>query len=101
MYSSKLHFGTEHREFVRDVTNVLISYTPVSGIFDTIKFGKKWLHKKRMAHRVARYLQRTDRRNFIKARSRRIRASYERWGRRYNTHSDLPPQLIARMRELN
>jgi hypothetical protein len=71
-YSSKLHIGAEHKEFVADVTNVIIGYTPISGVLATIKFGQKWLNQKRMPHRVASYMAKNDRKNFIKARSKRI-----------------------------
>jgi hypothetical protein len=83
-YSYKLHLASEHVEFVKDVTNVIISYTPVSGIIDTVRFGQKWLRKKRMAHRVARYMAESDRRNFIKSRGRRITGLYKKWGRRHS-----------------
>jgi hypothetical protein len=72
MYVSGFRLGAEHKEFVKDVTNVVISYTPVSGIIDTIRFGQKWIRKKRMHQRVANYMSRTERKNFIKGRSRRI-----------------------------
>lgn len=77
-YSSKLHFSAEHKEFAKDLAWVLINYTPISGVIHTIKFGKKWLGEKRMPHRVASYIAENDRRSFIKARSRRIMASYGR-----------------------
>jgi hypothetical protein len=75
MNNNKLHFGAEHREFVKDVTGVIISYTPISGVVDTIRFGQKWLNKKKMPRRFASYVQKNERKSFIKSRSRRIRAT--------------------------
>jgi hypothetical protein len=75
IYSARFRLGSEHKEFVKDVTNVIISYTPLSGVRDTIKFGQKWISEKRMADRVARYIERNDRKSFIKSRGRRIRES--------------------------
>ena len=71
---ARFHFNSEHMELVKDVTWVIISYTPLSGVKDTIKFGQKWLYKKRGPHRLAKYMQDNDRKNFIKARGRRLRA---------------------------
>ncbi len=70
-------------EFAVDVAKVIISYTPIVGVVDTIKFGEKWISKKRIHTRIARYMQESDRRNFIKARGRKIRASYARWDGAY------------------
>ena len=75
-YNTRFRLGSEHVEFVTDVTKVIINYTPLSGVLETIRFGQKWINKKRVAHRVARYLHESDRKSFIKARGRRIRASY-------------------------
>lgn len=65
--------ASEHKELVTDITNVIISYTPLSGVRDTIKFGQKWLRAKRGPQRVAMYIQESDRRSFIKSRGRRLR----------------------------
>ncbi len=73
--STRMHFGAEHREFAMDMVWLVINYTPLTGVIYTLKFGQKWLHEKRMPHRVARYLERNDRKNFIKTRSRRIMMS--------------------------
>jgi hypothetical protein len=65
--------ASEHKELVTDITNVIISYTPLSGVRDTIKFGQKWLSEKKGPHRVAKYIQQSDRKSFIKSRGRRLR----------------------------
>lgn len=82
--SAKFRFGTEHKEFLKDLTNVIISYTPLSGIADTLKFSHKWFGKKRVGHRVARYVKEQDRRNYIKKRSDKIRAAYSKLDKRYS-----------------
>lgn len=51
MRKGTLGFRYEHRELVKDLTNVIISYTPVSGILDTARFLDKWLLRRRKAHR--------------------------------------------------
>ena len=53
---------SEHKEVGKDILNVIISYTPLSGIFDTAKFAHKWLYRKRSIHRVARFIKRSKRR---------------------------------------
>ena len=90
MYGGNFRLGSEHKELVKDITRVIISYTPLSGVADTIRFGQKWLDKKKVPHRVARYIQENDRKNFIKARGRRIRASYEKWGTECTGPGDAP-----------
>jgi hypothetical protein len=78
VYRNKLHLSSEHKEFAKDVTNMVIGYTPISGVIATINFGQKWLSKKRMPHRIARYMEKKERKNFIKTRSRRILISRSR-----------------------
>jgi hypothetical protein len=68
-------YSSEHKEFVMDVGNVIISYTPISGVLATIKFSQKWFSEKKVPHRVARYIHESDRKSFIKTRSRRIMVS--------------------------
>lgn len=80
IYNGRLRLNSEHKEFARDITNVIISYTPVSGIIDTIRFGSKWFHKRKMHSRVSNYLKERERRNHRKAKSRKIRDSYRRIG---------------------
>jgi len=74
IYGGKLRLGSEHKELLKDVAWVVINYTPVSGVIHTIKFGQKWLYSKKGPHRVATYLAESDRRSFIKTRSRRIKS---------------------------
>ena len=70
----KIHIKHEHREVLNDLKNVVISYTPVSGIIDTAKFLNKWLFKRRKIHKVSRHLN---------SRYRMFRL--ERMARRYNS----------------
>jgi hypothetical protein len=77
-YGAKLHLNAEHKEFVKDVTNILIGYTPISGMVGMITFGEKWINKKKVPHRFAKYVHKNDRKNFIKSRSRRLKALHER-----------------------
>jgi hypothetical protein len=77
-HADKLRLKTEHKEFVKDLTNVIISYTPISGISDTLKFTHKWFGKKRVGHRVARFMKVRERKNYIKSRTKRIIASQRR-----------------------
>jgi hypothetical protein len=70
--ASKLRLNPEHKEFARDLTNVIISYTPISGLFDTLKFSHKWFGKRRVGHRIHRHLSVQGRRMYIKSRSRKI-----------------------------
>lgn len=80
MTSRSLRLNSEHVEFAKDVVMVIVNYTPISGVIATYNFGKKWIADKRGAHRFAAYVAKSDRRNFIKARSRRIKASYASYG---------------------
>ena len=67
----KLKLNPEYKEFFKDLSNVVISYTPVSGFFDTLKFSHKWFGKRKVAHRIHAHVQRTSRRSYIKSRSKR------------------------------
>ena len=58
MGGSKFNFRYEHVEFLNDLKNVVISYTPLSGILDTLKFLNKWLLKRKKANRVVSKINR-------------------------------------------
>jgi hypothetical protein len=47
----------EHKEAGKDFINVVISYTPLSGIIDTIRFIHKWLFKKQAGQRIAKHIE--------------------------------------------
>lgn len=47
----------EHEEMGKDIINVLISYTPLSGFMDTAKFVHKWAVKKKGVKRIARHVR--------------------------------------------
>jgi hypothetical protein len=96
-YSSKLRLNPEHKAFIKDLTNVLISYTPISGIFDTVKFSHKWIGTRRIAHRVATHIMVESRRSFIKSHSRKISEKYRRLGRKYHLDSNESFQIIAKV----
>ncbi len=70
--SGKLRLNPEQKAFVKDLSTVVISYTPVSGVVDTVKFGHKWFGKRRVGHRIARQIKRQNRRSYIKSRGRRV-----------------------------
>jgi hypothetical protein len=70
----KFNVKYEHREFLNDLKNVVISYTPLSGLFDTAKFLNKWILKKRKVHKLGRHM------------NRRFRMfTLERTAKRYNS----------------
>ncbi|MGD0728644.1 MAG: hypothetical protein ABR981_01045 [Candidatus Micrarchaeaceae archaeon] len=54
----KFNIKYEHREVLNDVKNVIISYTPLSGIYDTAKFFNKWLFKKKKINKVSNHIGR-------------------------------------------
>lgn len=54
MRKSKINLKYEHKELLHDVKNVVISYTPISGIYDTFKFLNKWLIQRKKMHRFGR-----------------------------------------------
>lgn len=70
--SIKLHMSPEHIAFFKDLGAVVVSYTPASGVVDTIKFGHKWLGKRKAGHRIAKYIKKRSRRIYIKSRGKRI-----------------------------
>lgn len=70
--SGRLHLNPEHRAFVKDLTAVIVSYTPVSGVVDTVRFSHKWFGKRKVGHRIAKRIKRRNRRSYIKGRGRRI-----------------------------
>ena len=78
--SGKLHLNPEHKAFVKDLTNVIVSYTPVSGVVDTVKFSHKWFGKRRVGHRIAKQIKRHNRRSYIKSRGRRVAGKRRRSG---------------------
>jgi hypothetical protein len=85
MDSNKLHLSPEHKAFFKDLTNVIISYTPVSGVVDTIKFSHKWFGKRKVAHRIASYVKTRNRRNYIKSRSKKINKNHRKSSRKEAT----------------
>ncbi len=68
---ARIHLNPEHKAFVKDLATVLVSYTPVSGVFDTVKFSHKWFGKRRVGQRMAKRIRKSNRRSYIKARGRR------------------------------
>ena len=52
----KYNINKEHEEIGKDLFNVIISYTPLSGFIDTAKFVHKWTVKKKGVHRLARHV---------------------------------------------
>lgn len=72
-YEGKLRLGREHKAFLKDLTNVVISYTPLSGLVDTVKFSHKWLGKRKVHSRIHKYMLKRERRNHIKTRGRMIK----------------------------
>ncbi len=89
----------EHKAFIKDLTYVVISYTPASGIVDTIKFSHKWFGKKRSIRRTIKHVRVLNRKSFIKNRSRKIKESYKRLGRMYHLGAGESPAVISRIRE--
>lgn len=100
MYGNKLRLSNEHKSFIKDLAIVVISYTPVSGIFDTIRFSHKWFGKKRSIRRTIRYMKNNNRRNYIKSRSMKIKGSYRKFEKKYNLGSGTSFLTIAKMREI-
>jgi hypothetical protein len=96
---SKSRLNAEHKAFLKDLTNVLISYTPFSGIVDTIKFSHKWFGKKRTAHRFASYVITQDRKNHIKSRSRKIKYFHMNLSKKYNLDRFESPHVISQIKE--
>jgi hypothetical protein len=76
--SGNFHLNPEHRAFVKDLTAVIVSYTPVSGVVDTVRFGHKWFGKRKVGHRIAKQIKRRNRRSYIKGRGRRIASKRRR-----------------------
>ncbi|MFI5412462.1 MAG: hypothetical protein ACHQX1_01065 [Candidatus Micrarchaeales archaeon] len=102
-YIVSLHLGlsAEHRAFIRDLMGVIISYTPVSGITDTIKFSHKWFGKKRSIRRTIKYMKNVNRKTYIKKRNKKIKEAYSRLARRYNLDPSTPIPTIAKITETN
>ena len=72
IYSDKLRLTPEHKAFVKDLATVIVSYTPVSGVFDTMKFGHKWFGKRQLGHRIAKQIKKRERKSYIKGKGRKI-----------------------------
>ncbi len=66
MDGQKQGFGEEHKEFFRDLSNVIISYTPISGVIDTVKFMHKWLVKKDSPHRIVHHIKKKQKKLRLK-----------------------------------
>ena len=73
MSSRRLRLHAEHKEVGKDLLSVLISYTPISGIVDTAKFFHKWVYKKNSFNRMARYIDKKNRKLQLKAETRKDR----------------------------
>lgn len=63
---ARIKLNDEQKEVGRDVVNVIISYTPLSGIFDTAKFVHKWLYKRRVVQRMSSSIRRWRKRARMK-----------------------------------
>lgn len=66
MNGQKESLGEEHKEFFRDLSNVIISYTPISGVIDTVKFMHKWVVKKDSPRRIVHHIKRKGKRLKLK-----------------------------------
>ena len=73
MSRNRFNFRYEHRELLNDVKNVVISYTPLSGIFDTLKFLNKWLFKRKKMSRVGRQINKRYRMFMLERTAKRYR----------------------------
>lgn len=77
MKKSKISLKYEQKEFLHDVKNVIISYTPLSGIFDTLKFLNKWLIKRRHVHRFGKKVNGVYRRFILENIAKRQKSNYK------------------------
>ncbi|MCL5423777.1 MAG: hypothetical protein M1385_01690 [Candidatus Marsarchaeota archaeon] len=75
--TSRMRLSSEHKAFVRDLTGVVISYTPISGVIDTVKFSHKWFGHRKLIQRTVRHVKVQMRRNYIKSKSRKIMGKYK------------------------
>lgn len=66
MDGTKQIIKDEHKELFKDLGNVIISYTPISGVLDTVKFVHKWVVKKNSPGRIASSIRRSQRRMHLK-----------------------------------
>jgi ABC-type Fe3+-hydroxamate transport system substrate-binding protein len=73
MSRNRFNFKYEHRELLNDIKNVVISYTPVSGIFDTLKFLNKWLFKRKKVHKLGNGINKRYRMFKLKIAAKRYR----------------------------
>jgi hypothetical protein len=55
--SGKDKFKKEYEEIGKDIINVILSYTPLSGFVDTAKFVHKWGVKKKGVKRIVRQVE--------------------------------------------
>jgi hypothetical protein len=101
MRKYRVHLSSEHKALIKDLTSMMIGYTPAAGIVDTIKFGNKWFGKRKVAHRTIQYIKDRNRKNSIKKRGRKIKNAYRDLGRRYHLDAGTPTHTIAKMKELN
>ena len=74
--TGRIRLSSEHKAFVRDLTGVVISYTPISGVIDTVRFGHKWFGHRKLIQRTIRHMKIQMRRNYIKSKSRKITSKY-------------------------
>lgn len=102
-YIYNLHLGlsSEHRAFFIDLISVIISYTPVSGVTDTIKFSHKWFGKKRSIRRTIKYIKKVNRKKYIKKRNRKIKKTYSKLAKKYHLDPRTPIPAIAKIKETN
>jgi hypothetical protein len=63
-------FKKEYEEIGKDIINVILSYTPLSGFLDTAKFVHKWGVKKKGVKRIARHVEKHRKRIADKKRKR-------------------------------
>ncbi|MGI0100211.1 MAG: hypothetical protein ACREBH_00590 [Candidatus Micrarchaeaceae archaeon] len=68
MDEHKHTFRKELKEFFKDLGNVVISYTPVSGFIDTFRFMHKWIVKKDTSRRLVHHIKRHKKKMQLKHR---------------------------------
>ncbi len=98
--SSRLRLSTEHKEFIKDLTTLMVGYTPVSGAVGIITFGNKWFGQKRSLHRTVEYMveyvKECNRKSYIKKRSRRIGEAHRKLGNKYHPNENMAIKNIVK-----
>lgn len=64
--TKKYNISKEHEEMGKDIINVILSYTPISGILDTTKFIHKWAVKRKGVRRIAKHVKSKYNKNKVK-----------------------------------